>query len=85
MNLKIILNFVAAVFSVFAAGFWFYSTIVKVNGEDANGIMNAPMIVETKHGDVDFVGTAIAQATWGKWAAVFASIGAFCQGIALLL
>ncbi|MEX3791548.1 hypothetical protein [Paraburkholderia sp. BR14374] len=84
-----ILNVLAAMAALTAAGLWFWSTRVEVEYVDpspVDGWIPGSITFDNRNGKrVDPFATGIEQARRNRWAALAASAAAFCQGFAAIL
>ena len=88
-NLKLALNFAAAVAAFLAAALWWFASIATVDPKeviDAHGMTAAQITATTPKGKhYDPIKTALRQGEINKWAAISAGISAFLQGVGLLI
>ena len=89
VTLKAGLAVATVVFSIMAAGLWWYASWVKVSPEQAQAIEEEELRRTGKHrpvalsftGDADLQYTLDAQSRWNKRAALAAGAAAACQAL----
>jgi hypothetical protein len=84
-----LLNVVSAIAAFTAAGLWFWSTRVEVEyvePSEVGGWIRGGISIEQSSGKrIDPFATGVEQARWNRWAALAASVAAFCQGLSAVL
>jgi hypothetical protein len=81
MNARAVCSWLSAILAFVAALLWFKSATVRVPFPRPPQIEGPDMVVN----GLSFVGTATAQTTWSRRAAMAAAAAAIFQGIATLL
>jgi hypothetical protein len=81
-NIKLSFNVATVVFSLLAAGFWFYSAKARAPYKDKSDDDGWTSFSIASNGS-DIIETLKKQSYWNAWVAGAAAIAAFCQAIAL--